>query len=109
MIADCCRPIPGDEVLGFVDENNEVTIHSLDCPRAQSLKASYGPNIVSTKWETIKGTFLAHIHIEGLDRMGILHELIQMISSHLALNIRRLDIEAENEVFHCDLTVLVED
>lgn len=109
LIADCCRPIPGDEVLGFVDENNEVTIHSLDCPRAQSLKASYGPNIVSTKWETIKGTFLAHIHIEGLDRMGILHELIQMISSHLALNIRRLDIEAENEVFHCDLTVLVED
>ena len=62
-----------------------------------------------SKWETIKGTFLAHIHIEGLDRMGILHELIQMISSHLALNIRRLDIEAENEVFHCDLTVLVED
>lgn len=108
-IADCCRPIPGDDVLGFVDENNEVTIHALDCPRAQSLKASYGPNIVSTKWDKINGTFLAHIHIEGIDRMGILHELIHMISSHLALNIRRLDIEAEKEVFHCDLTVLVED
>lgn len=108
-IADCCSPIPGDEVLGFVDENNNVIIHALDCPRALSLKASYGPNIVSTKWESVTGKFLAQIHIEGLDRMGILQELIQMISTHLAIDIRRLNIAAENEVFHCDLVVRVED
>lgn len=109
MLADCCTPIPGDEVLGFVDEDNNVIIHSLDCPRAQVLKASYGPNIVATKWKTSTGKSLAHIRIEGIDRMGILQELIQMISTHLAIDIRRLDIAAENEVFHCDLYVRVED
>ncbi len=108
-IADCCCPIPGDDVMGFIDENGEVVVHALTCPRANVLKASYGSRIVSTRWEVKKATFLANIHIEGLDRMGILHELIQMISSHLSINIRKLDIEAENEVFHCDLSVLVED
>ena len=108
-VDDCCRPIPGDDVMGYVDENNEVIVHSLDCPRAQSLKASFGPNIVSTKWEVVSAKFLAHIHIEGLDRMCILQELIQMISTNMAIDIRKLEIEAEKEVFHCDLYVLVDD
>ena len=108
-VDDCCRPIPGDDVMGYVDENNEVIVHSLDCPRAQSLKASFGPNIVSTKWEVVAAKFLAHIHIEGLDRMCILQELIQMISTNMAIDIRKLEIEAEKEVFHCDLYVLVDD
>lgn len=108
-IADCCCPIPGDDVMGFIDDNGEVVVHALTCPRANVLKASYGSRIVSTRWEVRKATFLANIRIKGLDRMGILHELIQMISSHLSINIRKLDIEAENEVFHCDLSVLVED
>ena len=53
--------------------------------------------------------FLANVRIEGIDRFGILQEIIQMISMHLAINIRKLDIEADNEVFHCDLSVLVND
>ncbi len=106
---ECCRFLPGDDVMGFVDENNEVTVHSLDCPRAQLLKASFGGNIVATKWANVTASFLANIRIEGLDRFGILNELIQMISNNLALNIRKLNIEARDEVFHCDLTVLVED
>lgn len=108
-IADCCCPIPGDDVMGFIDENNEVVVHALNCPRALVLKASYGPRIVSTKWAVETGKFLATIHIEGLDRFGILQELIQMISTHLAIDIRKLNIEAKNEVFSCDLSVLVED
>ena len=108
-VDDCCRPIPGDDVMGYVDENNEVIVHSLDCPRAQSLKASFGPNIVSTKWEVLSAKFLAQIRIEGLDRMCILQELIQMISTNMAIDIRKLNIEAEKEVFHCDLYVLVDD
>lgn len=108
-IADCCSPIPGDQVLGFVDDDNEVEVHSIDCPRAMALKSSYGPRIVSTKWDVQTGSFLARIHIEGIDRFGILQELIFMISSHLAIDIRKLDIEAEKEVFHCDLWINVAD
>lgn len=106
----CCCPIPGDPVLGFVDDNNEVTIHSVDCPRALALKASYGQNIVSTEWAPeVEGSFLAKVHIEGIDRQGILQELTHMISTHLNINIRRLDIEARDEVFNCELSVLVSD
>ncbi len=108
-IADCCCPIPGDEVLGFIDEDNEVVVHALDCPRAIALKASYGSRILSTEWDVSIGKFLATIHIEGLDRFGILQELIQLISTNLSIDIRRLNIEAKNEVFGCQLSVLVED
>ncbi len=106
---DCCSPIPGDEVLGFVNDNNEVVVHSLTCPRAMMLKSSYGPRIVSTRWETEDGRFMAHIHIEGIDRHGILQELTQMISHHLNMDIRKLDIEAHDEVFGCELWVRVAD
>lgn len=107
-IASCCSPLPGDGVLGFVRDNNDVEIHLIDCPHAQALKASYGTKIVSCKWGHTVGSFLAHIRIEGIDRFGILQELISLISSHLAINIRKLDIEAEKEVFRCDLWVKVE-
>ena len=108
-IADCCSPIPGDDVMGFVEDDNTVTVHALTCPRAAMLKASYGPRIVATRWAVHSGSFLARIRIEGIDRLGILHELISLISTNMSLNIRRLDIAADKEVFHCDLTVLVED
>ena len=108
-IASCCSPIPGDSVLGFINDDNEVEVHSIDCPRAMALKSSYGPRIVSTRWDVQTGSFLARIHIEGIDRFGILQELTSMISSHLAIDIRKLDIEAEKEVFHCDLWINVAD
>lgn len=107
--SDCCNPIPGDDVLGFIDDDGQVVVHNLDCPRASLLKASYGPRILSTRWEVNSGRFLAHIHIEGIDRHGIPHELISLISTHLSLDIRALDIRAEKEVFTCDLSLLVSD
>lgn len=107
--ADCCNPIPGDDVLGYIDDDGEVVVHNLDCPRASVLKASYGPRIVAARWEVNGGRFQAHIRIEGIDRQGILHELISLISTHLSLDIRALDIHAEKEVFTCDLTLLVSD
>ncbi len=103
----CCSPIPGDDTMGFINENDEVELHSLDCPRAQALKASYGPKIVATRWENDGAKFMAHIHIEGVDRRGLLQELTQMISTHLAIDIRKLDIEASAEIFTCDLWVRV--
>ncbi len=108
-LSDCCHPIPGDDVMGWINDDGEVELHTLSCPRAQVLKASYGPRIVNTEWAPVASKFPANVRIEGIDRFGILQEIIQMISQHLAINIRRLDIEAEEEVFHCDLSVLVDD
>ena len=106
-LCDCCQPIPGDDVMGWVNNDGEVELHSLTCPRGAVLKASYGKRILNTKWASDTGRFHANIRIEGIDRMGILQEIIQMISMHLSIDIRRLDIEAEGEVFHGDLAVMV--
>lgn len=106
-IAECCCPIPGDDVMGFIDDDGEVVVHALNCPRAQMLKAGFGSRIVATRWQSVTGKWLAHVHIEGIDRHGILQELIQMISTHLAIDIRKLNIEAHDEVFECDLWVKV--
>ncbi|MBO4943597.1 MAG: bifunctional (p)ppGpp synthetase/guanosine-3',5'-bis(diphosphate) 3'-pyrophosphohydrolase [Muribaculaceae bacterium] len=109
-ISECCSPIPGDDVLGFVADDGEVEIHSLDCPRAQMLKATYGSRIVATEWDTDgEQKFLAHIHIEGIDRHGILQEITQLISNHLGIDMRKLEIEASDKVFHADLWVRVSD
>ncbi len=108
-IAECCYPIPGDEVMGFIDDDGEVVVHALTCPRAQVLKAGFGSRIVATSWEGVTGKALAHVRIEGIDRHGILQELIQMISTHMAIDIRKLNIEAHDEVFNCDLWVRVGD
>ena len=108
-LAGCCNPVPGDDVLGFIDDDGEVVVHSLDCPRAGALKASFGPRLLSTRWEVSDARFLANIHIEGIDRQGILHELISLISTHLSLNIRSRDIRTEKEVFQCDMSLLVTD
>ncbi|MCM1519278.1 MAG: RelA/SpoT family protein [Lachnoclostridium sp.] len=107
IFADCCRPLPGDEVMGFINDRGEVEVHELTCPRAQVLKASYGPRIVATRWDKITGEYPVSIRIEGIDRHGILQELIGLISTALNINIRRLNIEAHDEVFECDLGVLV--
>lgn len=108
-LPDCCKPIPGDDVLGFINDENEVIVHKIDCPLAMKLKSSYGPRILQTQWENTKTKFLASISIEGIDRMGILQEIIYLISTNLAINIRRLDIGANEGVFHCELDVLIED
>ncbi len=107
ITAPCCSPIPDDDALGYITDSGEVEVHSLDCPRAQVLKAGFGTRIVAVRWDNTGAKFMAHIHIEGIDRHGILQELIQMISTHLAIDIRKLDIEASAEVFNCDLWVRV--
>ncbi len=105
--AECCHPIPGDSVLGFIDDDGKVEIHAIDCPRAQALKASFGSRLLSTSWATTAGSFPALVRIEGIDRFGILQELIGVISSQLSINIRAMHIDTDNEVFTCDLSLRV--
>ena len=108
-LAPCCSPIPGDDVMGYIDDDGLVEIHSLDCPRAQVLKAGFGSRIVATEWDKTDDRFPAHVHIEGIDRHGILQELTYLISQTLGIDLRKLSIEASGEVFACDLWVRVRD
>ena len=109
VFSPCCAPLPGDDVMGFINDKGEIEVHSLICPRAQVLKASYGPRILSTRWDTGNEKFLASMRIDGVDRHGILQELTSKISLQLNMDIRSLSIRAQKEVFTCNLDVLVSD
>ncbi|MBO4954914.1 MAG: bifunctional (p)ppGpp synthetase/guanosine-3',5'-bis(diphosphate) 3'-pyrophosphohydrolase [Muribaculaceae bacterium] len=109
VFAPCCRPVPGDDVMGFINDDGDLEVHSLTCPRAQVLKAGYGPRIVATRWEEVQKSFPATIQIEGVDRHGVLHELTGLISNQLNIDIRALNISTRAEVFTCRLDVLVHD
>lgn len=104
----CCTPIPGDDVFGFVDEDENVILHKVSCPNAMRLKSAFGSRLVATKWGSIADKFIATIAIDGIDRHGILQEITSTLSQKLNVNIRGLNITARQEVFHCDLTVQID-
>ncbi|MDE6577620.1 MAG: RelA/SpoT family protein [Muribaculaceae bacterium] len=108
-IDSCCKPIPGDDVLGFVDDDETVVVHQVSCPEAMRLKSAFGSRLVATEWGGKAERFLANLSIDGIDRLGILEELVTTLSQRLGINIRSLNIEATREVFHCELTALVDD
>ncbi len=107
-LAECCGPIPGDDVMGFIEDDGSVTVHSLTCPRAALLKATYGHRILYTKWEKVSETrFKAEVQLEGIDRHGILQEISATVSGAHNIDLRQFSIEAVNEVFTGHLTVKV--
>lgn len=110
IMADCCHPIPGDDVLGYLDENNRVIIHKRQCPVAARLKSSYGNRIIATQWDTHKDlSFLVTIYIKGIDSVGLLNEVTQIISRQLNVNIRKLTIETNDGIFEGKIQLYVHD
>lgn len=100
QVARCCKPIPGDKVIGFIDDNEEVIVHKNSCPEAIQLASRYGERIVKAKWSkhTVL-SFLARISMRGIDRIGILNELTQYITLVLSVNIRKIFIETHDGIF----------
>ncbi len=110
IMAECCHPIPGDDVLGYMDENDRIIIHKRQCPVAAKLKSSYGNRILATEWDTHKElSFLVNIYIKGIDNMGLLNEVTQVISRQLNVNIRKLTIETEDGIFEGKIQLWVHD
>ena len=108
-IADCCHPIPGDVTVGFVNDDNQVVVHKMDCPTLARLKASYGSRLLETQWEDHSDRFLATIRIEGIDQKGILQSIVNIISTNMSINMKRMNVTADQGVFNCDLDVLISD
>ncbi len=100
IIADCCHPIPGDDVLGYYDENKHIIIHKRNCSVANTLKSSHGDRILAAKWDTHKQLqFVVPIQITGIDDLGVLHEITAIISRQLNANIQKMHIESNNGIF----------
>ncbi len=107
---DCCHPIPGDDVLGYIDNQNRIEIHKRACPVANRLKASYGNRIVDVKWDMHKQLFFdAIIHLGGIDRRGLVNEVTRVISNQLSVDIRRLSFTTEDGIFNGTIALRVHD
>ena len=110
IIADCCKPIPGDDVLGFINDKNQIIIHKRQCPLATKLKSSYGNRLLAVEWETGKALdFPINLYIKGIDTLGLLNKVTQIISDQLNVNIRKLYVDSNDGIFEGHIQLYVHD
>ena len=106
----CCHAIPGDDILGYIDNKNHIEIHKRSCPVAAKLKASYGTRILDAKWDMHRSLlFEAAIQIRGIDRSGMLHDIADVLSDQLGVNIRKITITSDNGIFDGTIEMQVHD
>ncbi len=109
-LANCCKPIPGDDVFGFVTTGEGLKIHRTNCPNATRLMANYGHRVVKTKWAKNKEiSFLTGLKIIGLDDVGVIHKITNLISGELKFNISAMTIEAKDGIFEGNVKIFVHD
>ena len=110
VIAECCKPIPGDDVLGYIGDNNRIIIHKRQCPLATKLKSSYGNRLLAVQWETGKSLYFpVNIYIKGIDHIGLLNKVTEIISQQLNVNIHKLNIESNDGIFEGRIQLFVHD
>jgi GTP pyrophosphokinase len=109
-LANCCKPIPGDDVFGFVTTGKGLTIHRTTCPNAAKLLANYGHRIVKTKWAKNKEiSFLTGLRIIGMDDVGVVNKITNIISGDLRINISAITIESKEGLFEGSIKLFVHD
>jgi len=109
-LANCCKPIPGDDVFGFVTTGKGLTIHRTNCPNAAKLLANYGHRVVKTKWAKNKEiSFLTGLKIVGMDDVGVIHKITSLISGEMKINISALSVDAKEGLFEGNIKVFVHD
>ncbi len=106
----CCHPIPGDDALGYINNKNQIEIHKRNCPVAAKLKSSFGNRILDIKWDMHKQLFFdATIRLGGIDRVGLLNEVTQIISAQMNVNIHTVSITCEGGIFDGTIELRVHD
>ncbi|MBP7857004.1 MAG: bifunctional (p)ppGpp synthetase/guanosine-3',5'-bis(diphosphate) 3'-pyrophosphohydrolase [Prevotella sp.] len=110
IFPNCCHPIPGDDILGYIDGKNRIEIHKRSCPVASRLKSSFGPRILDAKWDMHKLLYFdATIKTRGIDRKGMLHDVAEIISNQLNANIHRVSFIADQGIFEGTIEIRVHD
>lgn len=108
LFPTCCHPIPGDDILGYIDNQNHVEIHKRNCPVASKLKSSYGNRLLDAKWDMRNiRLFNATIELRGIDRQGMLHDVVDVISDEMNVNMHNLSLTSKEDIFMGKIEVLV--
>ncbi|TAI49329.1 RelA/SpoT family protein [Flagellimonas allohymeniacidonis] len=107
-LSNCCNPIPGDEVFGFVSVNDGIKVHKKNCPNAISLQSNYAYRIISAKWiDSTQEEFTVDIEITGIDNMGLVNEITNIISDNMHVNMRNLNFSADGGTFKGKIALVV--
>jgi len=107
-ISNCCNPIPGDAVFGFLTINDGIKIHKKNCPNALSLQSNYAYRIMLAKWiDSSQQEFTVRIQMTGIDNLGLVSEVTKVISGNMHVNIKNLNFETEHGIFKGKITVVV--
>ena len=108
--APCCNPVPGDDVFGFLTVSEGIKIHRTNCPNAIQLMAKYSYRIVKTKWTKQHNiAFLTGIKINGIDDVGLVNKITNVITGQMNLNMRSVSFESEDGIFEGNIMVYVHD
>ncbi|HKL36830.1 MAG TPA: RelA/SpoT family protein, partial [Salegentibacter sp.] len=107
-LANCCNPIPGDQVFGFVTVNEGIKVHKKNCPNALQLQSNYAYRIIPAKWiDSSQQDFKAIIKLTGIDNLGLVSEITKEISSNLNVNMKKVSFESVDGVFSGQITLKV--
>lgn len=107
-LANCCNPIPGDQVFGFVTVNDGIKIHKKNCPNALQLQSNYAYRIIPAKWiDSSQQDFKAVVKLTGIDNLGLVSEVTKEISSNLNVNMQKVSFESVDGVFSGQITLKV--
>lgn len=108
VVAYCCNPLPGDDVFGFINNKNEVEVHKRSCPTGIKLKSSFGGRIVDTRWSNYKQySFTSSIALKGIDRIGILNEILLKLTEDKVINIQGINVASNDGIFEGTINVNV--
>ncbi|MCF8371461.1 MAG: RelA/SpoT family protein [Bacteroidales bacterium] len=107
-LANCCNPIPGDDVIAFAHKGKPVVIHKKDCSNATDLMTLYGDKLIDAKWTVReKVSFLTKIRLKGADKMGMLNQVTRVISEQLNVNMKSLQFDSNNGIFEGTISIYV--
>lgn len=107
-LSQCCNPIPGDDVFGFVTINEGIKVHKKDCPNAIGMQSNYAYRIMSAKWiDSSQEEFKAIINITGMDVLGLTNQLTKVISNNMSVNIQSISLSTDAGIFHGQIAVIV--
>ncbi|MEM6515829.1 MAG: RelA/SpoT family protein [Bacteroidota bacterium] len=107
-LAECCNPIPGDAVFGFLTINEGIKVHKKTCPNALSLQSNYAYRIMQAKWiDSTQEEFATQIKLSGIDNLGLVNNITQVISSNLHVDMKSLHFETDDGVFNGKINVVV--
>lgn len=106
----CCNPIPGDDVFGFTTIKEGIKIHRHDCPNAIRLQSNFAYRILKAKWiDSTNRKSVALLNVKGIDRVGLVNEVTQILSNNLKVNIQSINISSTDGIFDGLITVIIQD